>query len=61
VLAGEDFLNNISKSVMLQRFTSDWHPDTHPPTSKFITVHHLATSRVMTFSQSYKTLANLLV
>lgn len=28
--------------------------DTHPSTSKFITVHHLPTCSVMTFSQSYK-------
>lgn len=28
--------------------------DTHPSTSKFITVHHLPTCGVMTFSQSYK-------
>lgn len=28
--------------------------DTHPSTSKFITVHHLSTCSVMTFSQSYK-------
>lgn len=28
--------------------------DTHPSTSKFITLHHLPTCSVMTFSQSYK-------
>lgn len=33
--------------------------ETHPSTSKFITVHHLPTCRVMTFSQFYKKLGNL--
>lgn len=34
---------------------------THPSTSKFITVHHLPTCRVMTFSQSYKNPRNPVV